>query len=190
MTYNIKLVDFVKMLILFFVCISCKKNLNDSKTIENTKNTLSYWRERNIILPNDSLIKNHSLEFPNPKNRKIKIITLINGSCGSCIYELNEWEKFRKKINSSQLGLIYLVYSNDNLHLFKDLLSNSKINFNHPYFEDIDKRVIGANGFSKYDTNFQTFLIDKYDNIILAGNPISNKKIKELYLKEIQKRLK
>jgi hypothetical protein len=189
MLYNLKRCSFIIMLILLFINLSCKNNFEEKKVVEKTKNTLNYWRGKKISMPNDTLLKNQSLVFSNPKDKKLKIITLINGDCDKCVYELKEWEKFRKKIKTNQLGIVYLVYSYDNLSFFNNLLISSNINFSYPYFEDVDKKVTRVNNFPKYDTNFQTFLVDKSNKIILAGNPISNKKVEELYLKEIIGRL-
>ena len=159
------------------------------KNYRKNKKTLNSWLGKKITLPNDTLLRNESLVFSNPKNKKIKIITLINGNCDACIYEIKEWEKFRKKTNTSQLGIIYIVYSNDNLQFFNSLLSYSKINFSYPYFKDIYKKVIRLNGFPLYDINFQTFLIDSSNQVIITGSPIGNETIEKLYLKEIYERL-
>jgi hypothetical protein len=37
---------------------------------------------------------------------------------------------------------------------------------------------------------FETVLVDKNNTILVIGNPTASKKIKELYLQEIQKRVK
>jgi hypothetical protein len=50
---------------------------------------------------------------------------------------------------------------------------------------DVEDRPKKINSLSK-DKNFQTFLLDSNNRVILVGNPMNNKNIFDLYLREIE----
>ena len=63
------------------------------------------------------------------------------------------------------------------------LVSNS---FNYPVIFDYDDKLNSINHLSK-NIDYQTFLLDENNKIILVGNPIRRPKLLDLYLQQISK---
>ncbi len=59
-----------------------------------------------------------------------------------------------------------------------------KDNFDKPICLDQSDKLNELNHFPA-DGRFQTFLLDKYNKVVVIGNPIHNPNIRELYLKEV-----
>jgi hypothetical protein len=62
--------------------------------------------------------------------------------------------------------------------------------FSYPFFFDVKRDFFKQNKFMKESPQFETVLTDRENNILVLGNPIRSKKIKDLYLDEILKRMK
>lgn len=163
--------------LIFFISCTSKSQVNEA---------VNNWYGKHLFLPNDSLIFNNNENKTQPLQKKIKVLTLINGSCGSCVKEFQEWKLFMKGIDTSYVGFIFLIHSITDIESFKNRV-NLSIDFKYPFYKDIGNRIILKNKFIK-NSMYQTFLID--DNIvILVGKPNTGS-MYNLYRSEIDKRLK
>ena len=113
-----------------------------------------------------------------------KILTVINGDCSSCVQDLKKWREFISKIDTLKVSVFFIIHSYDNLQTFK-YFDSTEINFKHPYFFDDNKKYIRNNRFP-LEKKFQTFLLNNENKVSIIGNPVLNKKINELYLKNIK----
>ena len=172
-------------ILLFGALVSLILSCNGGNKI-NVKKELNSWYGNKISLPNDSLIRNTRGKYLNPKYKTIKILTIINGDCSVCVDELKKWKELIKRVDTSKVGFIFSVYSSDNLRGFK-LLDRLEIHFDYPYFIDKNKEFIIKNKFSE-NKLFQTLLLNNNNEVILVGNPTTNKTIHKLYFEEISKR--
>jgi len=171
---------FIWIFLFFLVC--CKESGRGNAD----KKTVAKWTNRSLNLPlNDSLIFNNSSnQIPHKKD--IKILTLINGGCGTCVDELSDWKLFINKIDTSSVGVIFLVESFDGTISLDDFKNTDSayVRLNYPYYNDIDLSI-----FSKYDfpheKKYQTFLLNQKNEVVLIGNPIFSEAMEDLYLKKI-----
>lgn len=152
-----------------------------------TNNQTVNLKEKKIILPSAVLLRNYNQKNINPLSKKIKIFTVINGSCALCIDDLKEWKTYMATVDTSKVGFVFLVHSEDDLYTFKELNSNY-IKLAYPYFHDVKKKVMKANKLMD-NKAYQTFLLDSNDEVVLTGNPAKNIKIFKLYFDEINKRI-
>jgi hypothetical protein len=173
-----KIVYKYSILIILCLFLACR-NKSEVKQVVET------WNGKQFILPDDSLVVNSNKITINPLSKKIKIVTAINASCGACISELRDWMVFMKDFDTSQVGFIFLLYSNDHLMAFEKINPVS-IHFTYPYFHDKGKKVFLKNNIPEHKL-YQTFLLDSTNHVVLVGNPINNKELSALYKSEIQK---
>lgn len=170
---------FISIIILF--TISCKEKKNQVKNELNKKISTQI----NTI---DSL-KTYSLDggfIKRNKEKNLRIVTYIDATCGSCIFDLDRWNDFIQENKFKNVGYLFYMrtYSIPQLQNFL-----KEINFKYPVIVDFKNTYKNVNNLSEAKL-YQTFLIDGKDKIILVGNPIYNNAISNLYLKTISERIK
>jgi hypothetical protein len=170
------------IIIISVICLFASYN---AKSQNHTKT--ENWHGKKIILPSIKLMRNESQKHSNPLSKKIKIVTIINGSCAHCIDELKIWKTYMKTIDTSQVGFVYLIQSEDDLFTFKEL-NRDYIKLPYPYFYDINKSITKANKLTDKKT-YHTFLLNNKNEVILVGNPNKNEKLLKQYNIEINKRI-
>lgn len=168
-----------RLLCIFFlyILISCSRNPNQ------IQDTVKIWNQKHIILPIDSLVKNEVGNGIIPLSKKIKILTLIDGSCSICRESIKNIDKIRCDFDTSKVGFIIVWYSTDQfitLENMKDSLSKYQ-----PYYFDRNNYFITLNKFP-VDPMYHTFLLDSANNIVLIG-AIINEKMHNLYKSETNK---
>ena len=177
--------SYLRGIIFVFIIVIIGCNNRNQEVVDFVNN----WKNKRIELPNISLMRNiNNKNSLGILSKKTKILTFINGDCGSCINELKLWKELMKEINTTKTSFIYIIYSKNKLNTFK-YLDSTIIKLNYPYFQDDQKQYLLKHKFPE-DTRFQTFLLDVDNKVVLLGNPNYNQEIKSLYLKEIQKCLK
>ncbi len=158
--------------VLLLSLLSCNNEIKNKETLNG-----KIERFKKIILPKNKLL-----------NRKqLKIVTYINGDCYACVKELEEWKEWLVR-DSINIQFLFIYESTDTAH-FNSYIKKY-FNIEYPLVYDNESEYLSKNNINKYDKMFQTFLLDKNDSVILVGNPFLNKKLAELYRKEIEKRAK
>jgi hypothetical protein len=179
--------------VLFLIC--CKRN-NNASNIDTLKTIIEKAIGNKLILPKDLELyqpfTNYELDSLQIKNANLKIYKVINASCGNCVNNVNRWNLFSKELDKYGVPVILVFRSTDNFELLKNIITNmNEINsFPYPFFLDNENKFVKSNSFMTESDSFMTVLTDKNNSILLIGNPLNSQEIKELYLKEIQKRLK
>ena len=172
----------IKVLLFLSILIACtsKPKNNNSKL----KQLITSHLGEKLNLPSNLEI------YPclDSSNAKVitdyKICTFIDVSCGSCLGQLEEWKTFMKIFPDNLVELIVICVATDNYQLFEYLYDiNTFKDYPCHFFFDREKLFIESNGFMKERVDFQTVLINKNDTIMVIGNPLINKSIKELYVK-------
>ncbi|MFV0505960.1 MAG: hypothetical protein ACK5L5_04510 [Bacteroidales bacterium] len=124
-------------------------------------------------------------------NSEYKIYSRIDASCGTCIGHINSWNELVPEFNKHKVPIILICTSDDDFELIKHFYETGEIlDFGYPFFLDKKNEFVQSNSFMLNDKGFETVLTDKNDNILLLGSPIQSKSMHDLYLQEIQKRLK
>lgn len=125
----------------------------------------------------DTIIKNKL-------NSKTKILVYADTtSCDECSLRLGEWgvKQRELKLSDFDTDVIFVINSNDYKrfeHYAHETLSN------YPFIYDLDGIFKKKNADPLSDV-YRTFLLDKYNRIVLVGSPLLNDKLLELYKKEI-----
>ncbi|MFA9189552.1 hypothetical protein [Flavobacterium magnesitis] len=173
--------------------ISCN-NKQKSDEIKSLKSLVNSTLWEKLILP-ESLqtyipFSKYIADSSVVLNSDYRIYSKLNASCGTCISNINEWENLIPEFSKYKVPVVLICDSDDRFEMFKYLCETRQVkNFSYPFFLDKKKVFAKKNRFMEVNQNFETVLTDKNNNIIMMGNPIKSNEIKNLYLKEIRKRL-
>jgi hypothetical protein len=112
---------------------------------------------------------------------QMKIVSYIDGSCGSCLYSLAGWKEciISNEFKNVSFRLYVKTYNFNQL-----VLTLEEIDFPHPIIVDFKNHFFNQNNIHN-EFIYQTFLVDKDNKILLVGNPLLNREIKKLYLETI-----
>lgn len=113
------------------------------------------------------------------------MLVFVNSiGCTSCKLQLHRWKELIQYTDSITQGTVPFLFffQSDDKKEIRYLLK--KDNFDKPICLDQSDKLNELNHFPA-DGRFQTFLLDKYNKVVVIGNPIHNPNIRELYLKEI-----
>ncbi len=178
------------MLSFFLISMSsCEK-----KQEKNLKSVTELTIGTKLMIPSNLTLYNHpssgyNVDSTEIANSKYKIYSHINVSCSTCLEEISLWADIITSFKSYQVPVILICSSHDNFELIMHLFETNKIkNFSYPIFFDLDDDYIEKNKFMDKENHFKTVLTDSENKILLLGNPIYSKKIKEMYLNELRKR--
>ncbi len=168
--------------LLFGVFISCV----DSEKLR-IAHVVNKWNGRTISFPPDLtftiLGRDTIADFL--ENRDYSIITYVDSTgCVSCNLQLIEWKKFINELNfctDKIIPVLFIVHPKARKDIVALLAS---YNYVYPVCIDDQDAFNRLNKIPK-DRDFQTFLLDREDRVIVIGNPIHNLKVKELYLSSI-----
>lgn len=169
--------------------MSCNVNKDiKSNTNSNINSEANRFFGKEIIF-SDSL-KFLCKDVLSPINKSIiqssesKIITIINGSCMSCIEEIHSWENIHKSlIDRFGTDKILFVFIETNIPFFRKIYY-PEIPYDFQIIIDEDGHFIKDNGINNLIV-FDSFLLDQYNRVKLIGNPIKNKDLFNLYLNNI-----
>lgn len=183
--------------VLLFVCmcsiISCE-NKQETDEIVSLKSVVENTLGKKLIVP-DSLqtytpFSNYIADSTVVLNSEYRIYSKLNASCGSCISSIKEWEHLIPEFSKHKVPVILICDSDDRFELIQYLCESGQVkNFSYPFFLDKKKEFSKLNKFMAESKNFETVLTDKNNTILLMGNPMRSNEIKDLYLKEIKKRI-
>jgi hypothetical protein len=181
---------FLKSLLLLLL-LSCNNSKNDKKKIDHLENIISKNLGKTLNIPTElemyypfSDSKIDSLVI---SNSKYKIYTNIDASCGSCISQIKKWQKFAVELEKIKVPVILIFHSNDKFELLKFLCESNKIEgFPYPFFLDKKNEYEKLNKFVYDHESFKTTMTDTNNKILLFGNPLASKGIKEMYLSNIK----
>lgn len=167
-----------KLFIFFLTSLFTFYNSNNKQATKLVNN----WKSKRIELPLDSIIFNDQNVVNKPHEKDFKILSLINGGCGSCIEDLTRWKSFMRNIDTSMVGFIFLVYSEDGIISKQEFKNKDSlyIKLNYPYYDDLNYELFSKNNFPKKRI-FQTFLLNKKNEVQIIGNPLISSEISTLY---------
>ena len=172
----------ILFLIAFFSVFSCKDN-NRRGEIEKIVNE---WMGKEILFPEnvpcfvsgkETLTENCDLWF----QKDFKILMYVDSAgCSSCRLNMFEWKQLMVEADSLFHGNVgFLLYfqpknERDMAHLF------ARTRFDYPVFMDTKDVINRLNRFPK-EMQFQCFLLDKDNKVLMIGNPARNIRIWDLY---------
>lgn len=171
---------FFVLLLLGFV--SCEK---DGRRTD-AKKIVAEWVGKTILFP-DSMTTTYlgqdTLYTPPATPFKVLVYTDSTG-CTGCKAQFYKWNVIIDEINESlsdQVHLQFVFHPKDEKE-FQFLLRRD--NFKYPVYLDRHNRMQELNRFPDI-ANFQCFLLDQDNKVVLIGSPVLNPKIWELYKQAI-----
>lgn len=166
------------VLLLSFSCQTKTKRIEE---------LLTEIQGKEIILPTDliSTYNGKDSTFPSLLKRKYKIIVYTDSvGCTDCKMQLSQWKNILSQVSeiSSDLSIVFIVNPpRGKEHRLRMIFKLS--DFNYPIFISRDNKFKKANVFTS--DQFNTFLVDCNNKILLIGSPIKNERLWLLYLKKI-----
>ncbi|MFV0420303.1 MAG: DUF1573 domain-containing protein [Dysgonomonas sp.] len=170
------------LMLVFLGMISCKK---DDKKAEAEK-IVAEWIGKEIILPADIRCTYLGRDTICPDSKtpyKVLVYTDSTG-CTSCKLQLYKWNTFIQEAESEMAGKVsfHFYFQPKDEKELKFLLRRD--NFSQAVYIDNESKLNAANEISD-NMNYQCFLLDKDNKVILIGNPTLNPKIWDLYKQSI-----
>lgn len=116
-------------------------------------------------------------------NKKYKILLYVDSTaCTECKLQLYEWYKLIKESQKYTDSLSFILLCK--LLIPKKLISYvKKINSITLYF--MTAKIISQNHNFPEQIEYQTFLLNQDNRVLIIGNPIKNEKLWNLYLRTI-----
>ena len=176
-----------KYIILIFILIISCCYISCNQRQQEIKKIIKTWNGKKIIFPPlTTKIMGRDTIIPDILNHKYKILTYIDTTgCTACRLKLFDWKLFINELNnlSTDVAIIFVIHSEN----YRDFEEIQKLNkFFYPVFYDYNAELDNLNHFPK-DPDFQTFLLDQADKVLIIGNPIMNDAVRLLYEKIIKK---
>lgn len=173
---------FINYLIIILAIFSCN---NSSVKETNTKKVIKEWLGKEIIFPStlSSKIIHNDTNCSELLNKKYKIIMYTDSyGCSECKLKLSHWMQFINDTKKHQDSLSFIIIV-DSPNKRQIPIICEQHHFDYPIFYDNHGKMNNLNQFIP-DEKFRCFLTNS-NHIVAIGNPITNPKIKELYLKVI-----
>lgn len=158
------------------------------------ENIVEKWTGKTILFPNGipaTVDANGSNMTPLSREFKILVYTDSLG-CTSCKLRISTWKQLIHEMDTlapEKVGFLFWFHPQNDLEL-KTMLKNENIAY--PVFIDHENEINNMNNFPT-EMEYQAFLLDKDNNVVLVGNPTLNVKIWELYkqyiINDLKKRL-
>jgi hypothetical protein len=125
-----------------------------------------------------------TVDYRIPESEYKVLVYVDSAGCTSCKLQLPKWKElmvYMDSVTGKTIPFLFFIHSN-NYWEMRYLLKQD--DFNIPICIDTNDELNKLNRFLPY-TDFQTFLLDKDNKVIVAGNPVQNLAVKDLYLKQI-----
>lgn len=177
-------------LFLFFACVcilftSCKENAKN----RDARKIVTEWIGKEILFPDEvpCQLLGKDTSCINVNNQTYKIVAYTDSTgCSSCRLKLAIWKKLIAEADSLFPGTTdFLFFFQPKINDVKELMYLFKRdNFEYPVFIDMNNQINQLNDFSS-QMEYQCFLLDQNNKVVLIGNPALNPKIWELYKQQI-----
>lgn len=145
------------------------------------------WQEKEIIFPEELIFTKYgkdTVKYNIPVS-DYKIIMYVDSvGCTECKLQLYKWKDFITEVDSLTNGavpILFFFYPKD-LREISFLLKRDSINI--PVCIDKQNRMNRINHFPSHQM-YQCFLVNKENKVICIGNPVHNRKIRDIYLSTI-----
>jgi len=183
---NRRLLFLFFLLLLPFFIYSCK----EKKKREEVAKIVNEWIGKEIRFPDnvpcyvsgkDTLSELCNANF----QKEFKILLYVDSTgCSSCRLKLFEWKQLMEESDSLFQGKVgfLLYFQPKSVKEMTFLFLRDR--FEYPVFIDKKRTIDSLNHFPQA-TQYQCFLLDNDNKVLMVGNPILNPKIWELYKEQI-----
>jgi hypothetical protein len=175
----------IRIILVLCVLVSCRKNQN----IADPEKIVAEWTGKEIAFPSGlqciSIMKDTACIDLYGDNYKI-LLYADSAGCMSCRTKLNKWKNLINEtdtiFNRKPDFLFFFNSKSNEVKNLKLLLRNNY--FDYPVFIDKENEIMKLNNIPK-EQEYQCFLLDKDNKVVMVGNPVLNPGIWALYKKII-----
>lgn len=180
-----------RQLLLFLFVIVCPLcSCKDSKRRNDALRIVGEWTGKEILFPENLPCyvagKDTLPELCNEYfNKEFKILMYVDSAgCSSCRLKLFEWQQLIDEADSLFHGKVgfLLYFQPKNVREMRYLFVRDR--FNYPIFMDIENTINRLNRFPR-EMEYQCFLLNRENKVLMIGNPTLNQKVWELYKSQI-----
>ena len=177
------------MIIVLLLFCACKGD----RRKQSIQQVVAEWTGKEILFP--AGIPCQSLGADNPcidfTNQNYKILLYVDSAgCSSCrLKQLSEWENIIEETDSLFSGEVdFLFFFQPKKQDEKELqFLFRQFGFQHPVYIDTKREIDRINKFPA-QTEYQCFLLDRDNKVLMIGNPSNNTGIWQLYKKYISEK--
>jgi len=183
-----------KQLLLFLlivVCSVCSCKDNKNKKQGEIVKIVSEWAGKEILFP-ESLtcyvygkekLPGFCIEY---FQKEFKILLYVDSAgCSDCRLNLFEWKQLMEEADSLFHGKVGFLLFFQPKSVKEMTFLFVREHFDYPVFMDINGTINRLNRFPQA-MQYQCFLLDKDNKVLMVGNPTLNQKIWELYKSQIE----
>jgi len=184
-SHNMTKIHLIFLCVLFSV-FSCK----DNKRKEDATKIVSEWIGKEIRFPENVpcfVSGQDTLQVlcDDHFRKEFKILLYVDSAgCSSCRLKLFDWKQLMEEADSLFLGKVgfLLFFQPKEVKDVRYIFIQDK--FGYPVFMDTKGTINSLNHFPQAQ-QYQCFLLDKYNKVLMIGNPVLNRRIWELYKEQI-----
>ncbi|MEA4919283.1 DUF1573 domain-containing protein [Proteiniphilum sp.] len=162
--------------------LSCREKPNP-KIIE----IVSEWQGKEIVFPENIVFTRYgkdTLSYQIPESDYKIVMYTDSIGCMKCKMQLYKWREFIKEVDDLTEGsvpFLFIFHPADPREI-SFLLMRDEVDI--PVFIDLDDRTNKINNFPS-NSAFQSFLLDRDNNVVYIGDPTNNHRIKAMYLNRL-----
>lgn len=174
-----KTYSYTLALLMLILLPSCKQTQS-----EKLEKLLREWTGKEIVFPNNpsfTIYGEQEADFKIPTDGYKVVHYLDSIGCISCKLNLEKWKEYIAYMDSATNGTVPCVFFFHAKEKREVKISLKEDYFDYPVCMDTANEFYQLNRFPMYPI-LQTFLLDKDNRIVAMGDPVTNPKIKELYL--------
>ncbi|WP_294477354.1 DUF1573 domain-containing protein [uncultured Bacteroides sp.] len=168
------------IVILLLFLVSCKDNRR-----EYVLDMLQNWNCKEFKFPSEihfTINGKDSIDYRISSQNEYKVVVYIDSiGCTSCKLRLPAWKSFMSQVDSltsNSVQFLFFFFPKNKTEISNILVTDR---FKYPVCIDEQDSLNILNDIPT-EMMFQTFLLNKKNKVVAIGNPVHNRKIKELYL--------
>jgi|GEM_PF-4986249 len=168
----------------FFSCI--KQQSKDIVWEKSAEENINKWVGNRMWLPKDLQILPEGINDKDVYDSKLKIVTSIDVTCGTCLMDFEFWKTFVIELNQRKLNckVLVFVYGSD-LDQIKATIK--QLNVSIPCAIDLSNSFLSNNHIT--DKRISCALLDRENRVQLIGSPVLNTQLSDLYFQKIEELL-
>jgi hypothetical protein len=166
-------------LLLLLVLLSCRGD----KKGEDIARLVTEWQGKEVILPKNLVFTVYAMDtvdYQIPESKYKVLIYVDSTDCTGCKLQLHKWKELMAYAQED-IPFLFFFYPRDVDELYY-LLETER--FDWPVCVDRYDLLNQLNHFPA-DINFQTFLLDKDNKVVLIGNPVYDLDMRDKYIERI-----
>lgn len=172
------------LFIVLTLIFSCKEK---NKKVDDVAKIVTEWMGKEIRFPQNATcsVLGKDTSGIDLLTAEYKVLLYIDSvGCTSCKLRLHEWKSLIQEADSlfgNRLSFLFFFHPKDKKEL-SFLLKRDQ--FDYPVYMDNENQINQLNGFPR-ESEYQCFLLNGENKVIMIGNPVFNPNIWELYKKQI-----